>query len=194
MLFGCSRGVMLETRDGMFLRVSSVQAFTQNVSWESGRGYKNGRSPQESGSTRVQGACFLKTICSASESYIERGVVSENAEYLVIMRGDDSSEPDLWGSFWIHYIPPGFPYNYWERLYRFIGDEKLAWYNALSKVWNSRLIWCGQTSRTRLLCISQIAKSYLSFNNFLEYKGILKITPNRLLTRDTWVASKLKLE
>ena len=38
------------------------------------------------GSTRVQGTCFPKTICSACKSYIERGV-SENAEYLVIMRG-----------------------------------------------------------------------------------------------------------
>jgi len=72
---------MLETRDGIFLRVSSVQAFTENVSWERGRGDKDGRSLQESGSTRVQGTCFLKTICSASKSYIERGVVSENAEY-----------------------------------------------------------------------------------------------------------------
>ena len=31
---------MLETRDGMFLRVPSVQAFTENVSWERGRGDK----------------------------------------------------------------------------------------------------------------------------------------------------------
>ena len=72
---------MLETGDGIFLRVSSVQAFAENVSWERGGGDKDGR-----GSTRVQGTCFLKTICSASKSYIERGVVSENAEYLVIMR------------------------------------------------------------------------------------------------------------
>ena len=45
-----------------------------------GRGGKDGRSLQESGSTQVQGTCFLKTICSASKLYIERGVVSENAE------------------------------------------------------------------------------------------------------------------
>lgn len=52
---------------------SSAQAFTENVSWERGRGDKDGRSLQESGSTRVQGTCFLKAICSASKSYIERG-------------------------------------------------------------------------------------------------------------------------
>ena len=28
---------MLETRDGMFLHISSVQAFTENVSWEGER-------------------------------------------------------------------------------------------------------------------------------------------------------------
>lgn len=64
---------MLGTREGMFLCILVLKRFTENVSWERGRGDKDGRPLQESGSTRVQGTCFLKAICSASKSYIERG-------------------------------------------------------------------------------------------------------------------------
>ena len=67
------RGVMLETRDGMFLCILVLKRLLRMFLGRGGEAIRTEDRCKNQDRHEFRERVFLKTICSASKSYIERG-------------------------------------------------------------------------------------------------------------------------